>query len=226
VAAIRVLIVDDHLLFAEAIKLTLEEGGHDVILASTGHEAIETVRREQPDVVLMDIGLPDRSGLAVGRDILAEHPAIKIVVVTSLEDDQAVREAVRSRFHGYLTKHTKLSQFVGAVETAVNGQMVLPQGQVTRRALSQIDRDAELLIRQLTPKELQVIGLLAEGANSAEIARGLQISPNTVRTHVQSILAKLQVHSRLEAVAFAARHGLVTRGRNREAWAADAVRSA
>jgi NarL family two-component system response regulator LiaR len=203
-------------LFAEAIKLTLEESGHDVILATTGHEALDTARREEPDVVLMDLGLPDRSGLAVGRDILAEHPAIKIVVVTSLEDDQAVREAVRSRFHGYLTKHTKLSQFVGAVETAVNGQMVLPQGPVTRRALSRGDQEAELLARQLTPKELEVLGLLAEGANSAEIARGLLISPNTVRTHVQSILAKLQVHSRLEAVAFAARNGLVSRGETRE----------
>lgn len=168
----------------------------------------------------MDIGLPDRSGFAVGRDILAEHPAIKMVVVTSLEDDQAVREAVRSGFHGYLTKHTKLSQFVGAIETAVNGQMVLPQGPVTRRALSRGDQEAELLARQLTPKELEVLGLLAEGANSSEIARGLRISPNTVRTHVQSILAKLQVHSRLEAVAFAARNGLVSRPGPREARSA------
>jgi two-component system, NarL family, nitrate/nitrite response regulator NarL len=220
------LIVDDHRLFAEAIKLTLEESGHEVLLAATGSEALEAARRDRPEVVLMDVGLPDRSGLAVGRDILAELPGIKMVVVTSLEDDQAVREAVRSRFHGYLTKHTRLSQFVGAVETAVNGQMVLPQGSVTRRALSRGDQEAELLARQLTPKELEVLRLLAEGANSSEIARTLTISPNTVRTHVQSILAKLQVHSRLEAVAFAARNGLVTRGQQREAWAADAVRSA
>lgn len=219
-ATIRVLIVDDHRLFAEAIKLTLEEGGHEVEIATSGIEAIEAARNETPDVVLMDLGLPDRSGLAVGRDLLEEHPEIKIVVVTSLEDDQAVREAVRSRFHGYLTKHTKLSQFVGAVETAVNGQMVLPQGSVTRRALGRGDQEAELLARQLTPKELEVLRLLAEGANSAEIARRLQISPNTVRTHVQSILAKLQVHSRLEAVAFAARNGLVSRAGNWEARSA------
>jgi DNA-binding NarL/FixJ family response regulator len=191
-----------------------------VILAATGTDALETARRDRPEVVLMDVGLPDRSGLAVGRDILAEHPGIKIVVVTSLEDDQAVREAVRSRFHGYLTKHTRLSQFVGAIETAVNGQMVLPPGPVTRRALSRGDQEAELLARQLTPKELEVLGLLAEGANSSEIARGLRISPNTVRTHVQSILAKLQVHSRLEAVAFAARNGLVSRAGTREARSA------
>jgi DNA-binding NarL/FixJ family response regulator len=216
VAAIRVLIVDDHRLFAEAIKATLEESGHEVALAATGSEALGTARTDEPDVVLMDLGLPDRSGLAVGREILAEHPDIKIVVVTSLEDDQAVREAVRSRFHGYITKHTKLSSFVDAVQTAVNGQMVLPQGSVTRRALSRADQEAELLARQLTPKELEVLGLLAGGANSAEIARSLLISPNTVRTHVQSILAKLQVHSRLEAVAFAARHGLVAHGRKRE----------
>jgi DNA-binding NarL/FixJ family response regulator len=204
----RVLIVDDHKLFAEAIRLTLERDGMEVIIAFTGSDAREAARRELPDVVLLDIGLPHESGLSVGRDILAEHPEMKVLIVTSLEDERAVHEAVRSGFHGYLTKDTKLERFVGGIHAAVDGQLVLPQRLAQRRRANGMDDDASLLASQLTPKEREVLGLLAEGANSAEIARRLQISPNTVRTHVQSILAKLQVHSRLEAVAFAARHGM------------------
>jgi DNA-binding NarL/FixJ family response regulator len=202
----RVLIVDDHRLFAEAIRLTLERDGMDVAIAFTGSDAREAARREAPDVVLLDIGLPHESGLSVGRDILEEHPETKILIVTSLEDERAVREAVRSGFHGYLTKDTRLERFVGGIHAAVEGQLVLPQR--LRRKANGMDDDASLLASQLTPKECEVLALLAEGASSSEIARSLSISPNTVRTHVQSILAKLQVHSRLEAVAFAARHGI------------------
>jgi two-component system, NarL family, nitrate/nitrite response regulator NarL len=130
--------------------------------------------------------------------------------VTSLEDERVMHEAVRAGFHGFLTKDTKLFQFVRAVRAAADGQLVVPQRLAVRRRQTHQDVGA-LLVSQLTPKEREVISLLSDGAGSGEIARVLEISPNTVRTHVQSILAKLQVHSRLEAVAFAARHGLVRR---------------
>jgi len=206
----RVLIVDDHKLFAEAIQMALEKDGLEATVSSSGAEAQDTARITPPDVILLDLGLPDRDGLAVGRDLLEEHPEAKIVVVTSLEDERVMHEAVRAGFHGFLTKDTKLFQFVRAVRAAADGQLVVPQRLAVRRRLAPQDVGA-LLVSQLTPKEREVISLLSDGAGSGEIARALQISPNTVRTHVQSILAKLQVHSRLEAVAFAARHGLVTR---------------
>jgi DNA-binding NarL/FixJ family response regulator len=207
----RVLIVDDHKLFAEAIRLTLEPEGMTVVIAGTGAEARDSARWEPPDLVLLDVGLPEESGFAVGRDILAEHPDAKILILTSLEDERAVQEAVRSGFHGYLTKDTRLAQFVRAVQSALDGQFVVPQ-RLARRRDSGVTDEAALLVNQLTPREYEVLSLLAEGANSFQISRTLSISPNTVRTHVQSILVKLQVHSRLEAVAFAARHRVVRGG--------------
>jgi two-component system nitrate/nitrite response regulator NarL len=144
----------------------------------------------------------------LGREILEVHPAAKIVVVTSLEDQRALQEAVRFGFHGFLTKDTKLPQLVSAIREVLEGQLVVPHRLATRRRNGESE-EVTLLASQLTTREREVLALLASGANSSEIARALTVSPNTVRTHVQSILAKLQVHSRLEAVAFATRHHLL-----------------
>jgi two-component system nitrate/nitrite response regulator NarL len=147
----------------------------------------------------------------LGEKILEERPGTKVVALTALEDERTVKEALRMGFHGYVSKNTEGRQFRRVLESVFEGQMVFPE----RQARS-VDRGngggshAELLAKQLTPREVQVLELLAEGASSAEIARRLTVSPNTVRTHVQGILSKLQVHSRLEAAAFAVRHGVVT----------------
>jgi DNA-binding NarL/FixJ family response regulator len=205
----RILVVDDHKLFAEAVQMALEKHGLEVEVATNADEALDAVVREAPDVVLLDIGLPDRSGLVLGREILEKHPTAKIVVVTSLEDQRALQEAVRFGFHGFLTKDTKLPQLVRAIRDVAEGQLVVPHRLATRRRNGESEEVA-LLASQLTRRELEVLGLLVAGSNSIEIARALTVSPNTVRTHVQSILAKLQVHSRLEAVAFATRHHLLS----------------
>ena len=205
----RILVVDDHKLFAEAVQMALEKHGLEVEVATSADEALDAVVREAPDVVLLDIGLPDRSGLVLGREILEVHPSAKIVIVTSLEDQRALQEAVRFGFHGFLTKDTKLPQLVRAIRDVAEGQLVVPHRLATRRRNGESEEVA-LLASQLTTREREVLALLASGANSSEIARALTVSPNTVRTHVQSILAKLQVHSRLEAVAFATRHHLLS----------------
>jgi len=207
----RILVVDDHKLFAEAVQMALEKHGLEVEVATSADEALDAVVREAPDVVLLDIGLPDRSGLVLGREILEVHPSAKIVIVTSLEDQRALQEAVRFGFHGFLTKDTKLPQLVSAIREVLEGQLVVPHRLATRRRNGEPEEVA-LLASQLTRREREVLALLASGANSTEIARALTVSPNTVRTHVQSILAKLQVHSRLEAVAFATRHHLLSNG--------------
>jgi two-component system, NarL family, nitrate/nitrite response regulator NarL len=207
---LRVLIVDDHLLFAEAIRVALEDGGLSVVgTISIAAEALGAVGRLEPDVILMDLALPDQSGLATGQAILERHPEAKIVAVTALNDRSAVDEALRIGFRGYLTKDTPVAQFVTAVRSAIDGHLVLPHRLSPARRRSEAESDAALLASQLTPREREVLALLVQGADGKKAAAILGISLNTVRTHVQCILTKLQVHSRLEAATFAVRHRLV-----------------
>jgi two-component system nitrate/nitrite response regulator NarL len=210
----RVLIVDDHKLFAEAVSVFLEKSGFTVVgLAHDGAEALAAVGRERPDLVLLDLNLPDCDGLSLGARILERRPTTKLLAVTAMTERSAVAAAVEAGFHGYLTKDANVSQFVTSIQAALSGQLSVPHGLVTRRR-SEEEATADLLARQLTTREREILRLLAEGAASEEIARRLSISANTVRTHVHNVLTKLGVHSRLEAAAFAVRHGLVAQGRS------------
>ena len=207
---VRILIVDDHMLFAEAIRVALEDFGMKVVgVASTGAEAIEMLEREVPDVILMDIGLPDRTGLVVGRTILERWPDATILALTALHDRNMVDEALRIGFRGYLTKDTPVAQFVNSIRSVVDGHLVLPLRLSPIGRRSRGDDEVALMTEQLSRREREVLSLLVQGASGSTVAERLGISRNTVRTHVQSILTKLQVHSRLEAAAFAVRHGLV-----------------
>lgn len=213
----KVLIVEDQTLFAEAVRVALgNQDGVDVVgIAGTAEEAFELLPLTHPDLVLLDLGLPDRSGLAVGREMLAKHPEMKVLALTALRDGGAAREALRAGFSGYLTKDTDVGRLVRAIEAAVSGEVTISR-QVSRQAAGGRGRDGiALMVAQLTERERDVLGLLAEGADSQTIADRCHISKNTVRTHVQSILAKLNVHSRLEAAAFAVRHGVVPTGEDR-----------
>lgn len=206
----RVVVVDDHVLFAEAIRPTLENLGMTVVaVATTGAEGLEAANHHRPDLILVDIGLPDESGLVAGRRYLDEQPDAKVVVLTALLSPATVREAMRVGFHGYLTKDTAVSRFASALRTVMDGQVVFPGRLASTVGRTGSDDGLDLLTAQLTTRELEVLGLMAEGLGGPDIARKLGISTNTVRTHIQSILTKLQVHSRLEAVAFALRRGLV-----------------
>jgi two-component system nitrate/nitrite response regulator NarL len=206
-ATIRVLIVDDHRLFADAIRVTVTEMGMSVLgVYSSAEAGLAAAREHRPDMVLLDLGLPDRSGLELGKDILEELPDTKVVALTALEDDRSVQDALRAGFHGYLTKQTEAERFKHALTSVADGQIVSPPRQANRRRERSED---ELLADQLTSREVEVLQLLSEGATSGRIAEQLLVSPNTVRTHVHGILSKLQVHSRLEAAAFAVRCGLV-----------------
>ncbi len=204
------MIVDDHMLFAEAIQVALEDLGMTVVgVVPTGGEAVAFVERSMPDIILMDLALPDQSGLATGRTILDRWPEAKILALTALSDRSAVDEALRIGFRGYLTKDTPVARFVNSVRSVTDGHVVLPLrlAPVGRRAPG--DDEVALLAEQLTTREREVLALLVQGADGRTVANALGISRNTVRTHVQSILTKLQVHSRLEAATFAVRHRLV-----------------
>jgi two-component system, NarL family, nitrate/nitrite response regulator NarL len=217
-ACMRILLVDDHLLFADAIRPMLEPfGGDEVEVVTRGSEAAEAVERECPDLALIDLGLPDQGGLGVGRMILERCPRAKVVALTALSDPRAVEEALRSGFHGYLTKDTPVGRFANALRSILDGQVVVPHRLGPASVRPSETSDGALLAEQLTPRERHVLALLVQGAGSHAIASGLGISPNTVRTHVQTILTKLQVHSRLEAATFAVRHGVVEVPRARAA---------
>lgn len=208
--ALTVLIVDDHRLFAEAITWPLQELGMRVVIASNQLEGMEAARLHQPDLVLMDIGLPGVSGLEVGKDIMRVVPEAKIVVLTGLHDRKVAEEAIRRGFHGYITKDIPIDRFATSILAVLDGQLVVPHHLATvfTGEQTEAERYASALATLLTARERDVLALLVEGVSSIGIAERLSISSNTVRSHIQSILPKLQVHSRLEAAAFAVRHGL------------------
>jgi DNA-binding NarL/FixJ family response regulator len=212
VAPIRVLIVDDHKLFADAIGPALQRQGVEVIgVATNGADAIDIVRVERPDAVLIDIGLPDKSGLVVGSEIQDESPGTTLIAVTALDDPHVMKQAVKAGFQGFLTKDTNLQRFVTSVRAILDGELMFPRMSTRGNGKA---RGPRFLPAQLTSREREVLALLSQGASSQTVAASLGIAPNTVRTHVQNILSKLQVHSRLEAVAFAVRSGVVAGGRH------------
>jgi two-component system nitrate/nitrite response regulator NarL len=214
----RVLIIDDHKLFGEAIRSALSSDGLQMEVlpvATSAREGLAAARAERPDLVLVDLGLPDEHGVELGRKILEECQGATVLAVTALADPRLLREVMKAGFHGFITKDTPMTRFVDSIKSAMSGHLVVPHRLAAKAAgaRSQEEQEASLLSEQLTARERDVLAMLVEGSRSEEIAQRLSISPNTVRTHIQNILTKLQVHSRLEAAAFAVKHGVVRPGR-------------
>lgn len=207
----RVLIVVDQWMLADAMSTVLEDHGiHVVGVAETPADAVEIARSTQPDLALVDVAIPTGQGLAVGRSIIRAEPNTKVAALTSRADAGIARQAMGMGFRGYFTKDADAASLVAGIRAVARGETVLPP-QLSRsrvRTWGQGPRE-EMLIEQLTPREREVIRMVAAALRSEEIASRLSISVNTVRSHIQSIFGKLQVHSRLEAAAFAARHGLL-----------------
>jgi DNA-binding NarL/FixJ family response regulator len=209
---IHVLIVEDQQLFAEALQWVLEALGMQVVGVTTwGEEAMSIARREQPELVLLDVSLPGMSGLSVGKRILHELPETKVVAVTAVANPQTVNKAIRLGFHGYVTLDYPMKQFTASLRAILADQVVIPP-QVARATSSELppdELDALSFASKLTNREREILALLVEGLNNHQIAERLNIAPNTARAHAQRILTKLRVHSRLGAAAYAVRYGLV-----------------
>lgn len=213
---IRVLIADDHRTFAEALKtvIDLERGLVVTEVVTDGRTAVDRVAVERPDVVLMDIEMPELDGIAATREIKRLLPEARVVVLSAHDDDRIVAEAVEAGAAGFLSKLRPVTDVAEAVKAAYRGEPLIDPEDV-HAALQHVRkrREEETSIRsrveRLTPRQTEILQRMADGLSPEEIAGQLEISPHTLRTHVQNILTKLGVHSKLQALALAIRHGKV-----------------
>jgi DNA-binding NarL/FixJ family response regulator len=208
---IRLLVVADQTIFTQGICSALMERGCDVIgRATSGAEAIEMARIEPPDIVLLDTALSDEDAVSLGRTIMEASPNSKVIAFVDSRDIATQRTAVEAGFHGVLAKDCSGGRLVGSILLIASGHVVIPQE--TRIVLNHSGRDSEApeaIAARLTEREREILSMLASGMATGKIALALTLSPNTVRSHIQNIRGKLKVHSRLDAVLFAIRHGVV-----------------
>ncbi|HVL54405.1 MAG TPA: response regulator transcription factor [Vitreimonas sp.] len=220
--SIRVLLVDDHQLLTGSLSKVLGSEPDIEVAGIAGTVAEQDLRLgERLDVVLMDYRLPDGTGAEATRAIKARWPSARVVMLTALADDETVLESIQAGADGYLTKDRAVEEVVSAVRAAHAGETLLPRAVIVgiaQRVAAARDRGLDRQqVEQLTPRELEVLRALTEGLSTPEICERLFIAPNTLRTHVQNIMGKLRVHSKLEAVAFALRHRLVEPPRPQDA---------
>jgi DNA-binding NarL/FixJ family response regulator len=201
---IRVLIVDDHPMIRAGLTATIDPEADMTVVAwaSTGREGLEQYRQHQPDVMLIDLKMPEMGGVDAIRTIRAEFPSAKIIVVSTYQGDEDIFRALEAGAITYLLKDTLAEKMVKVIrEVAGGGRPILPE--IAQRLTSRMFQAA------LTTREIEVLHLVAKGMRNKEIAAELKISDETVQGHVKNILAKLSVHDRTEAVAVALRRGIV-----------------
>ena len=208
---IRVLVVDDHAVFSDALATILRTESEIEVVGKGGtvREAIDLARALQPDVVLLDVHMPDGSGIEAATTIKKDRPETQVVILTSDEEEAVLRSAVQAGVTGYLSKHESAAQVVQAVRGAAQGEALIAPYMLARLLRGMHRSDEPGPSTPLTPRELAVLRELSLGYDNESVGRRLTMSPNTVRTHVQNILGKLKVHSKLEAVSKGIREGWI-----------------
>jgi DNA-binding NarL/FixJ family response regulator len=214
---IRVLVVDDDDLMRAGLRGVLaSDPGIDVVgEAADGRDAVYRTRLLGPDVVLMDVRMPDLDGISATRQLLAAHPDVRVLIVTTFEQDDYIFGALTAGASGFLLKRTRPEDLVTGVRTIASGESLLSPS-VTSRVIERLARQPvpggspDPRIEELTPREREVLGLLARGLANAEIAAELVIEESTVKTHVNRILSKLDARDRVQAVIFAYENGLTS----------------
>jgi DNA-binding NarL/FixJ family response regulator len=218
---INVLVADDHTLFRKGVRrmLEAEEDMKVVGEASTGREALEQARALMPDVILMDINMPDPStgsgqaldGVEATRTLCREMPHVGIIFVTMFEDDEFVFKALQAGGRGYILKDSDPETMLRAIRAVAHGESLLGPtiAQKALRQFSALPGKQAPLVDELTPRELEVLMLIAEGLCNKEIARELTISEKTVKNHINNIFSKLHLYDRTQAMLYAIRKGLV-----------------
>ncbi len=208
---IRVLIVEDHLMFAQTLRWALDQEDDIAVtgVAGTVAEALESVAATVPDVILMDYRLPDGDGVDAARRIKAAAPSVKVVMLTASGDEGVLRTAISAGCSGYVTKDQKIEELFLAVRAANSGE-ALVSPELLSRLVGRLDGDRTRPGFDLTPRETEILRLLGAGMSNQAIAERLGIRLATVRNHVQNLISKMQAHSKLEAVATAARLGVIS----------------
>ena len=210
---LRLLVVDDHEVVRQGLVALLDRRPNFQVVAEAGtvEESLAQARRFQPDIVIMDVRLPDGSGIEACRDIRAELPATRVVILTSFPDDEAVFSAIVAGASGYLLKQIRARDLVAALESVGRGESLLDPA-VTEKVLTRVRQIAAGEVHDelagLTPQERKILLLVAEGKTNKEIASEIYLSDKTVKNYVSSILAKLNLERRAQAAAFVAKHRL------------------
>ena len=213
---LRVMVVDDHALFRRGLEMVLQ-GEEDLELvgeASDGAEAVEKATELMPDVVLMDVRMPKRSGIEAAGQIRDLLPHVKILMLTISDEEADLYEAIKAGATGYLLKEISIDEVATAIRAVAGGQSLISPAMAAKlltefATLVKQDDRQQVPAPRLTDRELQVLRLVAQGMNNRDIARQLYIAENTVKNHVRNILEKLQLHSRMEAVVYAVREKLL-----------------
>jgi DNA-binding NarL/FixJ family response regulator len=215
--AIRVLICDDHALFRRGLAMVLEsEDGIEVVgEASDGDEAVKSAEELVPDVVLMDVRMPKKSGIEATRAIAEVLPTARIVMLTVSDEEDDLYDAIKAGAAGYLLKEISIEEVAGAIRQVVDGQSLITPSMASKllaeftNLAKKADARQAVISPKLTTRELEVLKLVAQGMSNKEIAAELYISENTVKNHVRNILEKLHLHSRMEAVVYAVREKIL-----------------
>lgn len=213
-AALRVLVVDDHPIWRDGVADKLAEAGFAVVgTAGDGAAALQRTRATRPDIVLLDLHLPDLPGAEVTRGLLATDPSVRVLVLSASGEHQDVLDAVTAGATGYLTKSAALEEVIAAIRSAAAGEAVFTPGLAGlvlgeyRRLVAAPSRD-DAETPRLTARETEVLRLVAKGLTYPQIAERLVLSPRTVQNHVQNTLMKLRLHNKAQLVRYALEKGL------------------
>jgi DNA-binding NarL/FixJ family response regulator len=210
---LRVVVADDHPFYREGLARLLRQSGVDVVAeVPNGEAAVQAARDHHPDVVVMDLNMPGLSGSEATRRLADESPDTHVLVLTVSAQEEDVTDAVLAGARGYVLKDGPVEEVVAGIEAAAAGHSLISPRiahMLLRRVRESGNGGHDVPDAKLSGRELQVLGLMAEGKANHEIAEALVISSSTVRNHIANILLKLQVHNRVEAAVHAVRHGLV-----------------
>lgn len=213
----RILIADDHPLFRDGLRSLLTANGHEVVgEARNGREAIELARQLEPDMVLMDVQMPELDGISATRTLTAAMPGVKVIVLTASEEEAKLFDAIKAGAQGYLLKNLEAETFFDLLDRAQRGEPALTPA-LARKLLQEFAKPADTTAaapptedETLTAREREVLELMVEGVTSnRKLAKRLGLSENTVKFHVRNILDKLRLHNRAEVVGYALRKGIV-----------------
>jgi DNA-binding NarL/FixJ family response regulator len=212
---VRVVIVDDHDLFRTGLRNLLEEQGVEILgEASTGSEAVRSVRELAPDVVVMDLNMPGMTGVEATRQITGFAPLTRVLVLTISDQDSDVLDAILAGACGYMLKDSSIQDLMAGIRAAAVGESLISPTIASKvlqrvRSTSSVPEIAETIRAELSDREIEVLKLIANGKDNAQIAGELHISPKTVKNHISNILMKLQIDNRIQAAVYAVKSGIV-----------------